>query len=142
MRGTAISITVIRPVQSFFHEGQNNGTINFELTRENIFCMTWKKSDLVLVVENTEFRVHRSNLVLQSPVFETMVNGDFKEAKQHRIALSDESATDILQFLKLLYPKNLIQQPNIPLEGEYLVLSLSLSEYCYSHRTTCEASHD
>ena len=57
-----------------------------------------------------------------------MVNGNFKEAKQHKITLSDEPATDILQFLKLLYPKNLIQQPNIPLEGRYLVNILTLAD--------------
>ena len=91
-----------------------------EPTHENIFCMTWKR-DLVIVVESTQFRVHRSILTLQSPVLETMVNQNFKEAKHHRIAPSDESATDILQFLKLLFPKSLIKQPDIPLEGEYLV---------------------
>ena len=42
--------------------------------KENIFSQPWNKSDVVLVVDDKEFHVHRSMLSMQSPVFDALFN--------------------------------------------------------------------
>jgi hypothetical protein len=75
---------------------------------DNIFSQPWNKSDVVLVVGERTFHVHRAILSLQSPVFTTMFNGNFKDATQEKIELKDENCEAMLQFLKLLYPNNML----------------------------------
>ena len=43
------------------------------------FSEPWKFSDVVLVVEDQKFPVHRATLSIWSPVFETMFTSMFKE---------------------------------------------------------------
>ena len=74
---------------------------------DNVFSQPWNDSDVVLVVENEEFHVHRSILSLQSPVFKAMLNGNFKDAQQDKIELKDDKYEAMIEFLKLLYPKNM-----------------------------------
>ena len=95
---------------------------------ENIFASPWKKSDIVLVVQGTEFHVHRCILTMQSPVFEAMFDGHFKEANQDRITLEDESSDDVLQFLKLLYPPSMISTPLVSMSGEHIYKLLVLAD--------------
>ena len=78
--------------------------------KKNVFSTPWKKSDVVLVVEDTEFHVHRSILTMQSPVFEAMLDGHFKEASQDKITLEGKTSEDMQQFLKLLYPLSMIDE--------------------------------
>ena len=94
---------------------------------ENIFASPWKKSD-VLVVQGTEFHVHCSILTMQSPVFEAMFDGHFKEANHDRITLEDESSRDLLQFLKLLYPPSMISTPLVSMSGENIYKLLVLAD--------------
>ena len=90
-----------------------------ELSLEkNVFSTPWKKSDVVLVVEDTEFHVHRSILTMQSPVFEAMLDGHFKEASQDKITLEGKTSEDMQQFLKLLYPPSMIEETLISFAGE------------------------
>ena len=56
----------------------------------NVFASTWKNSDIVLVVEGKELHVHRWVLTSQSPVFEAMLDGHFKEASQHKVTLKEK----------------------------------------------------
>lgn len=95
---------------------------------ENVFAKPWKKSDVVLVVQETEFHVHRSILTIQSPVFEAMFNEHFKEANQEKITLEGKTSEDMLQFLKLLYPPNMIKKPMIPFSGENVFKILVLAD--------------
>ena len=90
-----------------------------ELSLEkNVFSTPWKKSDVVLVVEDTEFHVHRSILTMNSPVFEAMLDGHFKEASQDKITLEGKTSEDMQQFLKLLYPPSMIEETLISFAGE------------------------
>ena len=94
----------------------------------NVFASQWKESDLILVVEDTEFHVHRSILMLQSPVFKAMFSGHFKEATQDKITLEGKTSADMLQFLKLLYPANMIKKPLISFTGENVLKILALAD--------------
>ena len=78
--------------------------------KENIFSQPWNKSDVVLVVDDKEFHVHRSMLSMQSPVFDAMFNGSFKDSTQQKIELKDDKHEAMLPFLKLLYPPNMLDE--------------------------------
>ena len=79
---------------------------------KNVFSQPWKDSDVVLVVEDKEFHVHRAFLAVHSDVFKAMFNGDFKDATKDRIELKDDNYQAMLLFLKLLYPANLFDDDN------------------------------
>ena len=72
------------------------------------FSKAWKYSDIILVVGDVEFHVHRNILCMQSPVFETMLTGEFKEAKEKKVELEDKPG-EFLEFLKLLYPRKMFR---------------------------------
>ena len=69
------------------------------------FSEPWEDSDLVLVVEDKRFHVHRQILSLHSPVFKAMLKSQFKEATANEIPLPGKKANEILSFLKQLYLK-------------------------------------
>ena len=78
---------------------------------DNVFSKPWNNSDVVLLVEGKEFHVHRFILSLQSPVFQAMFNGNFKDATQDKIELKDDTNHQaMLEFLKLLYPSNMLDE--------------------------------
>ena len=77
----------------------------------NVFAAPWKNSDIILVARNVEFHVHRAILCLHSPVFEAMLNGEFKEAKQDKITLEGKDPSEMTIFLKLLYPSKFFDSP-------------------------------
>ena len=70
---------------------------------KHCFSDPWKDSDLVLVVENEKFHVHRLILSLNSPVFEAMFKSQFKESTAKEILLPEKNATGVLDFLKIIY---------------------------------------
>lgn len=72
------------------------------------FSKAWKNSDIILVAGDVEFHVHCNILCMQSPVFETMLTGEFKEAKEEKVALEDDPS-EFLEFLKLLYPRQMFR---------------------------------
>ena len=76
---------------------------------DNVFSQPWNDSDVVLIVEDEEFHVHRSILSLQSPVFKAMLNGNFKDAQQEKIELKDDDYAAMIPFLKLLYPPTMFE---------------------------------
>ena len=64
-----------------------------------------KARDLVLVVENEEYHVHREILTEVSPVFRVMLQSEnFRESYSRRIELPGKSGSDIQELLNLLYP--------------------------------------
>ena len=71
----------------------------------NPFSEPWEDSDLVLVVEEKRFHVHRQMLSLHSPVFKAMLYSLFKEATADEIPLPEKKANEILSFLKQMYMK-------------------------------------
>jgi len=68
------------------------------------FSEPWKFSDVVLVVEDQKFHVHRSTLSIWSPVFETMFTSMFKEKNMYEIPLPGKKASEIKELLLIIYP--------------------------------------
>ena len=67
------------------------------------FSEPWEDSDLILVVEDEKFHVHRLILSMNSPVFKTMFKSQFKEATSSEILLPEKKANEMLDFLKHIY---------------------------------------
>ncbi|XP_067049149.1 actin-binding protein IPP-like [Acropora muricata] len=72
------------------------------------FCEPWQDSDLIFVVEEERFHVHRQIMSIHSPVFRAMLNSvGFKEATATEIPLPGKKANEFLDFLELLYMKKI-----------------------------------
>ncbi|KAK2570678.1 hypothetical protein P5673_004365 [Acropora cervicornis] len=71
---------------------------------KNPFSEPWEDSDLIFVVEEEKFHVHRQIMSIHSPVFKAMFTSvGFKEATATEIPLPGKKADEFLPFLKLLY---------------------------------------
>ena len=68
------------------------------------FSQPWKLSDLVLVVEEERFHVHRTMLAFWSPVFEKMFTSEFQEKDANEVPLPDKKASEIKEMLLHIYP--------------------------------------
>lgn len=79
-------------------------TTNDSLLGPPDFSEPWKFSDVVLVVEDQKFHVHRSTLSIWSPVFETMFTSMFKEKNMNEIPLPGKKASEIKELLLFIYP--------------------------------------
>ncbi|XP_015778969.1 PREDICTED: uncharacterized protein LOC107356856 isoform X2 [Acropora digitifera] len=72
------------------------------------FCEPWQDSDLIFVVEEERFHVHRQIMSIHSPVFRAMLNSvGFKEATATEIPLPGKNANEFLDFLEFLYMKKM-----------------------------------
>ena len=79
------------------------------------FSEPWKLSDVVLVVEDQRFYVHRGVLAFWSPVFERMLTAEFKEKDSGEISLPEKKASEFEEMLQMMYPsleEKLISQRN------------------------------
>lgn len=79
-------------------------TTNNALADPPDFSEPWKFSDIVLVVEDQRFYVHRNILALWSPVFEKMFTAAFQERTKQEIPLPDKKANEIKELLLMIYP--------------------------------------
>lgn len=68
------------------------------------FSEAWMFSDVVLVVEDQKFHVHRFVLALWSPVFKMMFTSEFREKRLYEIPLPDKKASEIKKLLLIIYP--------------------------------------
>lgn len=68
------------------------------------FSRPWKMSDVVLMVEDQKFHVHRNVLALWSPVFEKMFTSNFKEKNKGEIRLPGKQAEGVKALLLMIYP--------------------------------------
>ena len=87
------------------------------------FLEPWKLSDVVLVVEDQKFHVHRSFLAVWSPVFEKMFTSEFKEKNNDEIPLPGKKASQIKQLLCMLYPS--LEEIQVTKENCYFLLELA-----------------
>ena len=87
------------------------------------FLEPWKLSDVVLVVEDQKFHVHRSFLAVWSPVFEKMFTSEFKEKNNDEIPLPGKKASQIKQLLCMLYPSS--EEKQVTEENCYFLLELA-----------------
>jgi hypothetical protein len=95
---------------------------------KNVFAKPWNRSDTILAIENYTFHVHKSILTMQSPVFEAMLNGYFKEAGQGRITLENKTYTPMVELLKLFYPPNMIEGEKVVICDENVIPILELAD--------------
>ena len=72
--------------------------------QKGTFDECWQNSDVVLVAEEKELHVHSTILSLASPVFDKMLNGNFKEAQTKKVPLQGKSFQLVEHMLKLIYP--------------------------------------
>ena len=68
------------------------------------FSKPWEQSDVILLVEEQQFHVHRPILSLSSPVFSRMFASDFKEKNAEEIPLPGKKADEIREMLLAIYP--------------------------------------
>ena len=68
------------------------------------FSQPWLLSDVVLVVEEKKFHVHRSMLAVWSPVFAKMFTTQFREENADEIPLPAKKADEISEMLAVIYP--------------------------------------
>ncbi|KXJ05425.1 Kelch-like protein 15, partial [Exaiptasia diaphana] len=69
------------------------------------FTSPWHFSDVVLLVEDRKFHVHKAILSMWSPVFERMFSSEFRERSAPEIPLPGKSAKQIDALLNLMYSK-------------------------------------
>ena len=72
---------------------------------KNPFSEPWEESDLVLLVANEKFHVHRLVLILNSQVFKAMLKSDFTQARSKEITLPEKDPVEVLDLLLQLYPQ-------------------------------------
>ena len=70
---------------------------------KHCFAEPWEDSDVILVVENEQFHVHRLILSMSSPVFKAMFKSQFKEAAANEIPLPGKKPNEVLDFLIKMY---------------------------------------
>ena len=68
------------------------------------FSQPWQFSDVVLVVEEDRFHVHRCILGMWSEVFTTMFTSQFKEKTAEEILLPGKKSAEIKEMLLVIYP--------------------------------------
>ncbi|XP_068691855.1 kelch-like protein 24 [Montipora foliosa] len=97
---------------SLSEKGSHNetGVDQAEKKVKHCFSEPWEDSDVILVVENERFHVHRLILSMNSPVFKAMFKSQFKEAMANEIPLPEKNASGVLDFLKIIYGFQYIQE--------------------------------
>ena len=100
------------------------------------FGQPWKLSDLVLVVEEERFHVHRAVLALWSPVFEKMFTSEFQEQSKNEVPLPGKKASEIKEMLLLIYPSP--TEREITEENCYFLLKLAHEYQMAAIVTRCE----
>ena len=87
------------------------------------FSKPWKLSDVILVVEEEKFHVHRGVLALYSPVFEKMFSSEFQEKDNNEVTLPDKKASEVGELLLMLYPS--VAEKQITEENCYFLVNLA-----------------
>ena len=68
------------------------------------FSKPWQFSDVVLVVEEDKFHVHRCILGMWSEVFTTMFTSKFREQTAKEIPLTGKKSAEFKEMLLVIYP--------------------------------------
>ena len=110
---------------------------NFPSSNPTDFSEPWKFSDVVLVVEDQRFHVHRSTLAFWSPVFERMFMSEFKEKNNDEIPLPGKKASEIKQLLQMMYPS--LEEKVVTESSCYFLFELAHEYQIESIAQKCEA---
>lgn len=90
------------------------------------FSEPWEDSDVILVVENENFHVHRLILSMNSPVFKAMFKSQFKEATANEIPLPGKNVKGVLDFLMKIYgPQYTKKEVEFTMENVEQLMQLS-----------------
>jgi len=100
------------------------------------FSHPWKLSDLVLVVEEERFHVHRAMLAFWSPVFEKMFTSEFQEKDKNEVRLPGKKASEIKEMLLQVYPS--AKERAITKENCYFLVKLAHEYQMAAIVTRCE----
>ena len=100
------------------------------------FLEPWKLSDVVLVVEDQKFHVHRSILAFWSPVFEKMFTSEFKEKNNDEIPLPGKKASEIQTLLLMMYPS--VEEKQVTKANCYFLFELAHEYQIESIARKCE----
>ena len=109
----------------------SNDTVPASTEDSPDFSKPWELSDVVLVVEEEKFHVHRSMLAMWSPVFSAMFTSQFKEQTADEIPLPGKKAAEIKEMLLVIYPifENQVHWRNftflLKLSKEYMMTKLT-----------------
>ena len=103
----------------------------------NDFSAPWKFSDVVLVVEDQKFHVHRGTLAYWSPVFEKMFTSEFKEKSNNEISLPGKKASEINHLLHIMYPS--MEEKPVTKSNCYFLFELAHEYQIASIAQKCEA---
>ena len=101
------------------------------------FLEPWKLSDVILVVEDQKFHVHRSILALWSPVFEKMFSSEFKEKNKYEIPLPGKKASEVKTLLLMMYPS--LEEKQVTKANCYFLFELAHEYQIESIARKCEA---
>ena len=101
------------------------------------FLEPWKLSDVVLVVEDQKFHVHRSILAFWSPVFEKMFSTEFKEKNNDEIPLPGKKESEIKHLLLMMYPS--LEEKQVTKSNCYFLFELAHEYQIDSIARKCEA---
>lgn len=101
------------------------------------FLEPWKLSDVVLIVEDQKFHVHRSILAFWSPVFEKMFTSEFKEKNNDEIPLPGKKESEIKLLLLMLYPS--LEEKQVTKRNCYFLFKLAHEYQIASITRKCEA---
>ncbi|PFX33781.1 kelch-like protein 24 isoform X2 [Stylophora pistillata] len=112
--------------EEIIEKGANSSDEKGEKAARHHFSEPWGDSDVVLVVEDEKFHVHRQILSLNSPVFRAMFKSQFKEATVNEIPLPGKKAHGVLDFLMKIYgPQYTRKEVEITLENVEQLMQLS-----------------
>ncbi|CAH3018387.1 unnamed protein product [Porites evermanni] len=127
-----VSVTVYNFLVSI-HYGM---TQDFASAFPTDFLEPWKLSDVVLVVEDQKFHVHRGILAFWSPVFEKMFTSEFKEKNKDEIPLPGKKAREIQTLLLMMYPS--VEEKQVTRANCYFLFELAHEYQIESIARKCE----
>ncbi|KAL4233384.1 hypothetical protein ACF0H5_008065 [Mactra antiquata] len=99
-------------------------------TQPDEFCTKACPADLTLIIEDRQLLVSRSLLAPPSPVFDTMLSGDFIEKDKQTVILTGKKFNDFVEFMRCMSPRinKKVTSDNVfsvlPLAHEYQVKRL------------------
>ena len=101
------------------------------------FLEPWKLSDVILLVEDQKFHVHRSILAFWSPVFEKMFTSGLKEKNNDEIPLPGKKAREVKTLLLMMYPS--LEEKKVTKANCYFLFELAHEYQIESIARKCEA---
>ena len=110
---------------------------NIPLSHPSDFSAPWKFSDVVLIVEDQKFHVHRSTLAFWSPVFEKMFTTNFKEKNSAEIPIPEKRASEFKELLQMMYPS--LEEKVVTKRNCYFLFELAHEYQIESIAQKCEA---